>query len=571
MIGFYIMMIAVLGLAGAVGYTIFSSVQSANALSVAERNSMRMEQVVDALRQVVVLDASGNMFIPAPETIIPEDRPEDLQSVVPDWVSSQAITSWGVDYGYCPYAPVTWASVTGTPATVKDRTGEAYVIKVVDGPQVYGGERPYVSEGARVPHAMDATNTPDVLAFITTASNNGLEAPACEDVYWNGRSWLVTGDAEGSVRAVTVDAMSSSLATAPRILTRHVEPGGTGSGRIDADGERTNLESALAEWRWLGPGRMTIEFEPGTYSLDPAALDLGTGAGSSTPGAASYGRHLVLLAPGGATLNADTPGVLGLPVDTTIDGLQLGDGFDLEVGAGMRLLAAGATTALADVTSLGGEIAFSGIASAGHVELLGGSAHISGATDLSGLHLRGGTAVLSGEIAVTAAVGDTAAPVRVDGGSLTLVGTGAGASVDATQAGTAGIALDGGSFRLEGALAVTTASSQPVFADTGTALKTFASGATVSLNEAGQTLSSYSSLSRLDLGMTLETGDTCNSVTICAVTCPSGTNVVSGSCSAEDSIGISSSGMDANRETFTCIWASAITSATASAICAPLE
>jgi len=317
---------------------------------------------------------------------------------------------------------------------------------------------------------------------------------------------------------------------------------------------------------------MTIEFEPGTYNLDPEALDLGTGAGSSAPGAASYGRHLILLAPDGATLTASAPGVLGIPVDTTIDGLSLGAGFDLEVGAGIRLLASGATTTLADVTSLGGAISLSGIASAGHVELLGGSAHISGATDLSGIHLRGGTAVLSGEIAVTASVGDTSAPVRVDGGSLTMIGSGGGITVNADQSGTAAIALDGGSFRLEGAMAVDTVDPQPVFADTGTALKTFASGASVSLNGTGQIVSSYSSLSRLDLGLILETGDECISGTTCSVTCPVGTNVLSGACSAEDSIGLASSGMDANRETFTCTWSNPITkSATASAICAPME
>lgn len=572
MIGFYIMMIAVLGLAGAVGYTIFSSVQSANALSVAERNSMRMEQVVDALRQVVVLDASGNMFAPAPETIIPEDRPEALQSVVPDWVSSHAITSWGVDYGYCPYAPVAWPGVTGTGATVKDRSGEAYVIKVVDGPQIYGGERSYVSEGVRAPHALDIAGAPDVLAFITTPSGNGLEAPGCEDIYWNGRGWLTSGDIQGSVRAITVDAMSSSLATAPRILTRHVEPDGTGAGRVDSDGERTNLASALAEWRWLGPGRMTIEFEPGTYSLDPEALDLGTGAGSSQPGSASYGRHLIFLAPGGATLAASTPGTLGLPVDTTIEGLMLDDGFNLEVGAGMRLLAAGAATELADVTSLGGDVTLNSIAAAGAIELLGGSASITGTTTLEGLHIRGGTALLTGTPSITSPVGSTTAPLRLDGGNLTVISSGAGASVDATEALTAAIALDGGTFRLEGALAATTAASQPVFADTGTAIKTFGDTATVSLNGTGETLSAYSSLSRLDLGMSIA-AETCTSVTSCDVSCPAGTKVLSGTCDASSvaPVGLESSSMNGARDTFTCRWAGVADTATVSAICAPLD
>lgn len=572
MIGFYIMMIAVLGLAGAVGYTIFSSVQSANSLSVAERNAMRMEQVVDAIRQVVVLDASGNMFMPAPETIIPEDRPEALQSVVPDWVTSHSLTSWGVEYGYCPFAPVNWQGVMGVAATVKDRSGEAYAVKIVDGPQVYGGERPYVSEGARSPHAQDAADAPDVLAFVTSPSNNALVAPGCEDIYWSGKAWLVSGDAQGSVRAISRDAMSSSLATAPRILTRHIEPNGTGAGLVDASGERGNLESALAEWRWLGPGRMTIEFEPGTYSIDPEALDLGSGAGLSAPGSTSYGRHLVLLAPDGATLNAATPGTMGIPVDTTIEGITFGSGFNLELGAGMRLLATGAATALADVQSLGGDLVLSGIASAGRVELLGGTASISGDPVLEGLHVRGATALVSGAAAITAQTGDTSAPLRLDGGSLTLIGSGAGISLDATASGTPAIALDGGSFRLEGALVVTTAAAQPVFADLGTAIKSFGDGAGLSLNGTGENLAAYSSLSRLDLGMTVAT-ESCVLNSSCAVTCPTGKTVVSGTCdsTSETPVGLESSNTDAARETFTCRWTGAADNATASALCAPLE
>lgn len=104
MIGFYVIMIAVLALSGAVGYTVLTSVRTTNALSLAERNAARLEMTTTALRQVVVADGEGRLFVPMTTPSITGDP--TTRGALPDWVSGEAVTPWGADYAYCPYAPV---------------------------------------------------------------------------------------------------------------------------------------------------------------------------------------------------------------------------------------------------------------------------------------------------------------------------------------------------------------------------------------------------------------------------------------------------------------------------------
>ncbi len=510
MIGFYVIMIAVLTLAGAVGYTILSTVQTTNALSLAERNASRLELTATALRQVIIADAEGRLFAPMG---VPSDGADPTsRTALPDWVSGESATPWGVKYGYCPYAVDTKA---GDPATVYG--GGTYTVSVTSGtddPVVYGETRDYVVSGARGASVLDVGTPPAVLALLISPSNNGVAVPACENVYWDGRAWLVSGAVTGSVRAITVDAMADTLSQAPRQLRRHVRQGGSGDGL--SDGSPAGLDAVLREWAYLRPHRLTVVLQDdgGDLLVDPTTLDLGAGAGASSPEPAAFGRHLVLEAASGDTPRVAGIGLLRVPSDLTIDGVDFGPELGLSAMSGTRILIRDAA--------------------------------------LSAIETGGGEVVLGAGVTVTSPAGAASPPIRVTGGGISIEGA---VTIDASAPGGAAIRQRGGRVHVDAPLVVTTSASAPVFEAGGYGDVSGSDAGSLTLNGSGA-LSDYVS--------PLSVPATCSgSLSTCSAACAADRPPVSGSCSA-GALGGVIIGSD-----FVCNWAAPVTDPVATAICAP--
>ena len=504
MIGFYVLMVAALVLAGAVGYTLLSSVQTANALSLAERNAARLDMTASALRQVVIANAEGSFFVPMGTPSFPSSVTS--RTSLPDWVSGERVTPWGTPYGYCPYAPI--SSAGGSAATVYG--GANYAVSVSSDPFVYGAARPYVVSGARAANPLDAPGAPTVLAFLISPSNNASAVPACNNVYWDGRAWLTTGAVTGSVRAITVDALSDSLAQAPRVLRRHAAQGATGSGLSASD--PAALSTILTEWRYLRPHRLTVVLDDagGPFLLSPTGTDLGAGAGGTSPHPAAFGRHLILeAAPGDSPVinTSGAAGVLRFPSDATIDGVSLGVGMGVSGMSGSRLLIRDA--------------------------------------QLPSLATGGGEVILSSGVSVTAPSGASAPPVLVNGGSLSVQGP---VSVDGSEAGGAAIRQRGGLIQVAAPLSVTTGIGSPVFDALSYGELSQDSGGALTLNGAVQNLDAYTrEIEVLSSGCL--TGDL-----TCSVTCPDERPPLSGTCTTSGVTNVFLRGTQISGSVFSCAW-----------------
>jgi hypothetical protein len=502
-IGFYVIMIAVLAMSGAVGYTIFTSVQTTNALSLAERNAARLEMTVSALRQVVIADGEGRLF--APMGVPSVTGSPTSRTALPDWVSGEAITPWGTDYAYCPYAPVT--APGGSAATVYG--GASYGVTISSEPVVYGAARDYVISGARPSNGLDALNAPQVLAFLISPSNNAATVPSCEGVYWDGRAWLTSGAVTGSVRALTLDGLADSLSQAPRQLRRHVAQGATGSGLTASD--PAGLLQVLAEWRYLRPHRLTLSVQDGagTIVVDPALLDLGAGAGADAPAPGAFGRHLVLeAAPGDSpVLDGSTVGWLRAPSDLTVDGVDFGDNLGLAAMPGSRVLLRNAS--------------------------------------FPALDTGGGDLVLGGGVTITAPFGASEPPLRVTGGSLSVEGS---VTIDATESGGSAIRQRGGRIHVDAALTAQ-AGGGPLFEADAYGEVSATSAASLNLNGGG--VSIFDPYTR---AIAVNTSCSTGSLT-CSVSCPDTRVALSGSCNPGAATNIFLQGTVISGSMFTCSWA----------------
>lgn len=504
MIGFYVLMVAALVLAGAVGYTLLSSVQTANALSLAERNAARLEMTAGALRQVILVDAEGRFFAPMGTPSIPASPTS--RTSLPSWVSGENISPWGAPYAYCPYAPVTASG--GTPATVYG--GVNYAITVNSDAVVYGAARPYVVSTARSANILDASGAPTVIAFLISASNNASAVASCNNVYWDGRAWLTTGPVTGSVRAITVDALSDSLAQAPRVLRRHAVQGGSGSGLTASD--PAAISTILTEWRYLRPHRLTVVLEDsgGSLLINPATVDLGAGPGGTAPHPTSFGRHLILEAsPGDSPVinTSGTAGVLRAPTDLTIDGVSFGTGLGLAAMSGSRVLVRNA--------------------------------------DVPSLATGGGEVVLGEGVSVTAPSGATLPPVLIDGGTLSIHGP---VAFDGSEAGGSAIRQRGGNIHVAAPLATTTGIGSSVFDALSYGDLSHDGAASLSLNGVAEDIEAYGRDVEV-LSSACLTGDL-----TCAVTCPDDRPPLSGTCTTSGVTNVFLRGTEISGSVFSCSW-----------------
>lgn len=543
MFALFIMMMGVIALAAIAGYTIHSTSQSSFIMSTVQRNVGEMDIAVALLRQSVLMvdPSTGTAHVPMGVPLEPGDA--SSRTVLPSWVAGSARTPWGVSYGYCPYAP-SEGNVSGAVlATVRSAAGASYQVQTQPG---FTGTttEPYVVSGQRAANALDDPDAPAVLAFLISPAIDRQDVPDCRDIAWVDGAWRVTGNIQGSVRAIAPMQLADSMGPgASASMTRYVSPTGTGRGLHAAS--PASLATAIAEWKFFRPLAMTIRLAPGAYSMSGSDLDLGD------LDEASFGRSLRLIGSGSGvgrtSLQAAAGSWLRMPVDATLTNITLSGNLGIEAGSGTRLY-------LDDVSG-------------------------------SAVRTTGGTVILEPGTSFVSTSSTGASPVRITDGVL-IVRPGGQVSINSVAGGGSPIRLRGSHARIGGGLAVNTVISalfdmeQSEVTVTGSGSIT-RNGAAVDPATLTRTVTP-----RLDVVGALTAGSanfglhvetrTCNGGYVCVVSCPSGTMAISAQCdsAAAGSPNLLGSTFTGNRGGAQCRWDSAGTMpnpSTAAVLCAPIQ
>lgn len=431
MLGYYVIMVATLGMTVTAGMTILASATAGERLAQASRDAQALHQAEAALRETLVFDAEGRVFAPMADT---SDGPSDD---IPQWISSQNFApSSGARFGYCPYAVVPApdaealpsAKIKSNPNAATQGNGTAnsrsYDVRTRDRAARGGQLRAYVEKGKRAGHGRDVGTPPEVVAFVIGPARGGTAVAACDQIFWDGRTWQVDttgGQPGGVVRAITRDTIAVEAANRSQAIRRTVARVASGDGTSRDDPGL--LDRALAEWQALRPARMTIEFLPeansaASYEVTQAMLDqIGFAAAGAT--SETFGRTLQLAAIDGSgtvRLRAESapgssaPATLRSDTDLTLSGLWL-DNIVLEIGPGVRAILEDAT--LTRLINRGGEVVIRGATAVG-ADGLGAAAIIS----------RGGSLTIAEGAALQISTGNTApAALDLDGAQLRVDGT----------------------------------------------------------------------------------------------------------------------------------------------------
>ena len=545
MIGFYIIMIAVVALSASAGYTIFTSLTAGNALSLSHRNVTLLDQNLAALQHVMIVSPEGDVAIPFGDNLNPVNP--NSRMVLPSWVSGQGVTPWNIPYGYCPYAPTDWAQSPDDTGAVFSATGVSYTVDLKTDVFSLGSDRSYVIGGSSRPsHVQDAPNPPTVLAFLISPAANQSAVPSCDSIYWTGTGWAVAGSPSGAVRALTKDAVLDSLARQPRVMKRYIAPVGTGSGRFPS--EPISLENALREFRLLSPLRMSLEFSPGSYVIDLTEIDFGGGAQVPTLSENNAFQALKLSGTGQVEISPQDAGTLSFPIDTSIKNIQFSEDILLQQGPGTRL--------------------YMSDSSAGAIHSLG--AYIT----------------LSDSVALSPQNADPA--LLIEGGSAYISGA---VLIDMDLSGSDPLRLSSGNLRLDGDLFIENADR--LFTQDSTGFFQHGPSASASIDTIPETLADYPGFlipnlvtGSVTIGLQ-EENEACGTQSTCEALCPAQTRVLSGSCAANTvNMFLVSSGVNSDQTGYACTWEAAsgswdpvsgdldlpeITGSEARAICGPLN
>lgn len=554
MLGYYVIMVATLGMTVTAGMTILASATAGERLAQASRDAQVLAQAETALRESLVYTPEGAVFAPLHD--------EDAGGL-PEWVTSQrAAPSSGARLGYCPFAaqPAADADALTEITVPSSKKDSGYKVRIRERPARGGTVRPYVEKGARKGHDRDYGTAPEVVAFVLGPSRGSAEIPACDQVYWDGMTWQVDtsdGGPAGVVRAISrasiaVEAGAASTQIARRTIARE----GTGDGtRRDSPGP---LAAALAEWATARPARMTLELVPedrgiDTYDLTQADLDL-IGASDSAPLDESFGRSLHLgalegtgavrlraVSPGGTALTSAT---LTVTTDLTARKIDFGTAIELRVRPGARVV-------LEDVT-------------------------------LRRLVLEGGEVVFRGTNTIGVTTSGAPRPIEARGGTITVP---AGRVTLRTNAALSGaMLLDGAQMRVDGALNVEGAAD--VFSPDSEFMASYGTAGGVWLNGADVTEQSASRMKMNEVrGLTRQplASQVCTArglLSVCRKTAPCSGVLVEESCTATSDdlqlVSMRTLRDDDDKAYLECTWRSSAadtstSSATASATCLPIR
>ena len=506
MLGYYVIMVATLGMTVTAGMTILVSATAGEQMAQASRDAQALLQAEAALHQTLVFDAEGGVFAPMGEMA-------DGRTGLPGWVISQNFApSSGVTFGYCPYAvqpaPDPEALISDD---IRGKSGtKTYTVGLRERPARGGMMRTFVEKGGRSAHKLDSGTPPDVVAFIISPSRGGDVMADCDQIYWDGMRWRVEATDtpnNGVVRAITRDSVTRDMAGSDRVMRRTVARGGTGDGgRRDEPGL---LARAFSEWRAVRPARMTIEIlreADTTATFDLSQNDLDMLGGADAPASAQLGRSLHLEALDGAgdvVLRAVDPATgaalvhadLHATTDLTARGIDFGKQITLHVKAGARLV-------LQDVIL--------------HRLVIDGGDVV----------IRGTTRIGNTDLAVPAIVAHGGSLSQPDG-TLTVL----------TKAGVAGgLELDGARLRVDGTLQVATGGPSAIFVPDLPFMATYGAAGRAMLGPNDQTASSatrmqaseISGLIRSALGS--QTCTTADPGSLCRRTASCSGIVVEGNC-----------------------------------------
>lgn len=419
MLGYYVIMVATLGMSVTAGMTMLASATAGERLAQASRDAQVLAQAETALRESLVFTAEGAVFAP---------MADDDDGGLPDWVTSQrAAPSSGVRLGYCPFAvqPAADASALEELKIPGRNNAASYKVRVRERPARGGKARPFVEEGRRTAHKRDEGSAPEPVAFVIGPARGSAQMPDCSQIYWDGMAWQVDtsdGRPAGVVRAIGRETVAAATtASATQVIRRTIARNATGDGaRTDTPG---TLPRALAEWATTRPARMTLAILPeagvtATHDLTQDDLDLiGQDEGETLDD--SFGRSLHLRAlegTGSVRLRAIaangsplSDAELTVTTDLTARNIDFGSAIALRVTPGARVVLEDVT--LRRLVIEGGQVVLRGT-------------NTIGSNDLKDppIEARGGTiAIPAGDLTLRAGA-EAAAAMVLDGAQIRVDG-----------------------------------------------------------------------------------------------------------------------------------------------------
>lgn len=520
MIGIFILAVVVVAIVAAVGYGLISEIRTSEIVSMAGRNAPRMDAAVSALAAAARPLSGGQPVVPAPAV------DQTGRATLPNWVSTDGATPWGVSYGYCPYALPDRPDLQSTATQAVGGQGERRDISTVP-LNAEGADRPYVVGGQRSPRADDDADAPAVAAFLISPVPGSSDVPDCGSVVWRGGRFRIAGSVPGIVSVLTPERLRDA-ATGLGAVLRWASPTGTGDGR--SKGSAAPLSTILAEWRSTRPTREVVRLVgagPHRVEGDDLSMTARTGGREGTLEFISDQSDRAALA------GPSAGGRLQVGIDLSLTGVSFANALGVAVGPGGRLNATG--TVLKHLLLDGGDAVLgpgSGIALDPSLDP-GAAARVRGGTLLveerpgdrktisagagrPAFVLQGGTLVVNGADVVADEAPDWA--VVENGGRISAIPRYAGATMVAPS--------------------VTVGGAAPV-----EILSRMAFGA------GGATLDDRG----VDVGMTVVT-ETCEGSS-CSATCPTDRHVVSGDCEAPGpGWALSSFGSGGGTTTWNCAW-----------------
>jgi hypothetical protein len=522
MIGIFILAVVVVAIVAAVGYGLISEIRTSEIVSMAGRNAPRMDAAVSALAASARALSGGQPVVPAPAA------DASGRAILPNWVSTDGATPWGVSYGYCPYAVPDRPDLQSTTAQAVGGQGERRDISTVP-LSAEGADRPYVVVGQRAPRPDDDAGAPAVAAFLLSPVPGASDVPDCGSVVWRGGRYRIAGSVPGIVSVLTPERLRDA-ATGLGAVLRWASPTGTGDGR--SKGSAAPLSTILAEWRSTRPTRAVVRLVgvgPHLVGADDLSMTArGGGREGSLELVSDQSDRAALAGPSAG-------GRLQIGVDLSITGVAFANALGVAVRPGGRLNATGSV--LKHLLLDGGDAVLG----------VGSSIVLDPSLDPgAAARVRGGTLLVEekpGERkSVSAGSGRPAFVLQ--GGTLVVNG----ADVAADEASDWAVVENGGRISAIPRYAGSTVVAPSVTVGGAPAVEILSR---TSFGVAGATLDDRGA----DVGMTLVT-ETCDGPT-CSATCPTDRRVVSGDCEAPGpGWALSSFGTGGGATTWSCAWIS---------------
>lgn len=255
MLGIFVLMLIIISLAAATGYALFSMQISVDSLGASRSNTMKMDRI--ALQIANNLKPVGDtqvLYAPLGKV----DTDVAAYMMVPDWITRDSNTPWGVPYSYCPYTPEGF-SLSGNNSTVVQGGGNSYAVQTQSANSLNAGTRDYVVSSPNPPVTGEG-----IVGFLVSPLHNKSTVPNCSSISLSDGGYRVS---EGTVRPIVTKYSEAYSFNKPGDIIRYVSPDGTGFQDGLSEANAMPFEDLLEMWDEELPRSIIVYLTDGEYTL----------------------------------------------------------------------------------------------------------------------------------------------------------------------------------------------------------------------------------------------------------------------------------------------------------------